>query len=129
MCLRMVVVAVLAMMASCVARSRETSDHSAWRAKKQVDVLEVDFTQMGSLTAKEVQAWLDGERKSIDGLPLLVYPGRDPWGNTYKCVQRTNGSQSRFEFYSEGNDRKSNSHGDDNDDIASWNRVPEYYMK
>ena len=52
----------------------------------------------------------------------------DHWGNPYVCVKNDTPSEERWQFYSNGLDRVSQSNGSDPDDLNSWDLSSEYYV-
>lgn len=82
---------------------------------------EMDFID-GEISQQSIEAWLDGSMGSNHRLRenLGESPGGDPWGNLYRCVERSVDGEDRLGVYSLGRDGTSKSNGDDRDDLNSW---------
>ena len=86
-------------------------------------------------SVRAINSWLSGA--SADGHPITHKFGEvgdwktDGWGSAYRCVKisSTNASGHMFGIYSLGEDRKSDSEGNDSDDINTWAPHPTSFYR
>lgn len=81
---------------------------------------------------RDVQEWIENSFHSFPGLSdirLNDVSNTDDWGNTYRCRAFVNDSDLRIEFFSDGRDGVSLSRGEDEDDIASWRPLSDFYIR
>ena len=102
-----------------------------WDAYRDTRIVEswiVDIereTKGLNIPADEINAWLAGRIDVLhaDARYVNDYPGRDPWGNHYRCLRNValaNGQVHSIGIYSLGRDGISRTHGHDLDDLNSW---------
>ena len=74
------------------------------------------------ISQQAIEVWLDGSMGNNHRLraSLGESPDKDPWGNPYRCVERSADGKDRLGVYSLGRDGISESNGNDMDDLNSW---------
>lgn len=82
--------------------------------------LEMDFV------VSEYNAFFNGR----DKVAVIVdaFDRRDPWGTPYVCISKEE-TRNVLHFYSCGPDRITETNGNDEDDISSWNIVARNFKK
>ncbi len=119
---------------STVAHRIEQRDFlHAPRAKRTIDELEKltalanDRTSFGlSSSAEQINEMIAKPNSELDS--ILGHQLRtDHWGNPYVCVDSGEQCEERWQFYSNGLDRGSQTNGRDPDDLNSWDLSNQYY--
>lgn len=86
-------------------------------------------------TAQAINSWLCNRHESTGGLDeeITFDAGFDPWGRPYVFVERDSSSHDtwdRVHVYSLGEDGKTDSDGNDIDDLNTWNEMSRrYYVR
>ncbi|GEM_PF-4288213 len=85
-----------------------------------------DQGELSDSSLDDINDWLAGDLSSDSPLAkdLLESPGKDPWGNPYRCIRYRHSYMDETRtvgFYSTGQDGVTNTSGNDADDLNSWN--------
>lgn len=89
--------------------------------------IDMRFGFLPRTKAEMIQRWLNGKLDARDPpeIPRDSDPYIDPWHNPYRVCERVDeAGQKRFLAYSVGRDGKSDTNGNDPDDINSWSDEP-----
>ena len=95
---------------------------------QQLTALANDGTKLGSLSSpQEINEMIADPASEFDS-KFGYHLRSDHWGNPYVCVENDEGAEERWQFYSNGLDRRSKSNGRDPDDLNSWDLSNQYYL-
>ncbi|WP_413431638.1 hypothetical protein [Crateriforma spongiae] len=95
---------------------------------QQLTALANDRTKFGSLSSpQEINEMIADPTSRFDS-KFGAHLRSDHWGNPYVCIESDEGSEERWQFYSNGLDRRSESKGRDPDDLNSWDLSNQYYL-
>ena len=95
---------------------------------QELTALANDGRKLGSVSsAQEINHMIADPASEFDS-KFGYHLRSDYWGNPYVCVENDEGSEKRWQFYSNGLDRRSKSNGRDPDDLNSWDLSNQYYL-
>ena len=106
----------------------------------QLNMMSIDYEMAQetkqTISVTKANQWFQGRLKAYNTSNWWLVTREDNWGNPIRCVALDEQNQPlpnvdstmRYGFYSCGEDGISHSHGNDSDDLNTWNSTNDYYV-